>query len=334
MALGLGVAELFESLQTACTAHFGAPGVVKDLVRLSGGASQETYRFDFVMESGAGSIATKPLILRKDAAQENPANDRATEYALMRVAFDHGIPVPRQHFWLRFAEDETGFVMDRLEGETIPRRILRDSTYAVARARLTAQCAEVLARIHALPRESLPPLPEPGEPLALRLIDEQRARLDSFGDPHPVFELALRFLSAHLPAPRPLTLVHGDFRNGNLIVNEQGLHSVLDWELAHLGDPLEDLGWLCVKSWRFGAQPPVGGFGSREELFAAYSKASGSDVDAESVRFWEVFGTLKWGLICKLQAEYHLRGVKPSLELAALGRRVCETEYDLLLLLE
>ena len=276
----------------------------------------------------------RALILRKDAAHENPANDRATEHALMRFAFAHAVPVPAQHFWFELAANETGFVMDRIAGETIPRRILRDAPYAGARAKLAAQCGEVLARIHALPIASLPALPVPAEPVALRFIDEQRARLDSFGDPHPVFELALRWLDAHLPRLRPLALVHGDFRNGNLIVTEQGLTSVLDWELSHLGDPMEDLGWLCVKSWRFGAPLPVGGFGTREKLFDAYARASGSAVDAESVRFWEVFGTLKWGLICKLQAEYHLRGIKPSLELAALGRRVCETEYDLLLLLE
>jgi len=328
-ALGVGATELVAALESACRAHFAVPGAVRDLVRLSGGASQETYRFDF-----AGEGVERALILRKDAAHENPANDRATEHALMRACFDHGVPVPAQHFWLEFAPGETGFVMDRLEGETLPRRILRDAPYAHARKVLAEQCGEVLARIHAIPRHALPALSLPAEPVAATLVDEQQVRLDSFGDPHPVFELALRWLRKHLPAPSPVTLVHGDFRNGNLIVTERGLTSVLDWELSHLGDPMEDLGWLCVKSWRFGETLPVGGFGSREVLFAAYERASGHAVDTESVRFWEVFGTLKWGLICKLQAEYHLRGVKPSLELAALGRRVCETEYDLLLLIE
>ncbi len=328
-ALGVGATELVAALESACIAHFAVPGAVRGLTRLSGGASQETFRFDFAAED-----FLRALILRKDAAHENPANDRATEFALMRAVAEHGVPVPAQHFWLAFAEGDTGFVMDRLEGETLPRRILRDARYAEARAVLAEQCGNVLARIHAIPRGALPTLPLPAEPLAATLVDEQRARLDSFGDPHPVFELALRWLATRLPPPVPLALVHGDFRNGNLIVTERGLYSVLDWELSHLGDPMEDLGWLCVKSWRFGEALPVGGFGSRESLFSAYELASGHAIDRESVRFWEVFATLKWGLICKLQAEYHLRGVKPSLELAALGRRVCETEYDLLLLIE
>lgn len=325
-----GDVQLVDALEAACRAHFGVAGVVQGLVRLSGGASQETYAFGFQTDEGAA----RRLILRKDAAFENPANDRATERALMCAAFEHGVPVPQQHFWLELAPQNTGFVMDFVAGETLARRILRDAPYAHARTRLARQCGEVLAHIHAIPRSALPALPEPSRPIAPSLIDEQRRRLDSFGDAHPVFELALRWLERHLPAEREACLVHGDFRNGNLIVTERGLSSVLDWELAHLGDPMEDLGWLCVKSWRFGAEPPVGGFGTREELFDAYETVSGQRVDAESVRFWEVFGTLKWGLICKLQAEYHLRGVKPSLELAALGRRVCETEYDLLLLIE
>lgn len=317
-------------LEGACRAHFGVPGVVRGLERLSGGASQETYAFKFHSEGGSA----RKLILRKDAAFENPANDRATERALMCAAFEHGVPVPAQHFWLEFTPNDTGFVMDFVQGETLARRILRDAPYAHARTVLARQCGEVLARIHSLPHAALPALPEPPAPIAPYLIEQQRQRLDSFGDAHPVFELALRWLERHLPVEREPCLVHGDFRNGNLIVTGEGLASVLDWELSHLGDPMEDLGWLCVKSWRFGAAQPVGGFGSREDLFAAYETATGQRVDGESVRFWEVFGTLKWGLICKLQAEYHLRGVKPSLELAALGRRVCETEYDLLLLIE
>jgi len=325
-----GDIELSDALQAACRLHFGVPGVVRALVRLSGGASQETYSFAFEHDSAPA----RRLVLRKDAALENPANDRATERALMCAAFEHGVPVPNQHFWLEFGPQVTGFVMDYVAGETLARRILRDAPYASARARLAAQCGDVLARIHAIPRPALPALPEPKTPIAPFLVEEQRVRLDSFGDAHPVFELALRWLARNLPSERAIALVHGDFRNGNLIVTERGLASVLDWELSHLGDPMEDLGWLCVKSWRFGAELPVGGFGTKEDLFAAYERASGGRVDVESVRFWEVFGTLKWGLICKLQAEYHLRGVKPSLELAALGRRVCETEYDLLLLIE
>ena len=128
--------------------------------------------------------------------------------------------------------------------------------------------------------------------------------------------------------------MHGDFRLGNVIVGADGLAAVIDWELAHLGDPMEDLGWLCVKAWRFGGRPPVAGLGGYEELFAAYAEAGGGTVDPDVVRWWEVLGTWKWGVMCILQASAHLRGLVRSHELAAIGRRVCENEHDLFLALE
>jgi aminoglycoside phosphotransferase (APT) family kinase protein len=127
--------------------------------------------------------------------------------------------------------------------------------------------------------------------------------------------------------------VHGDFRNGNLIVGPDGIRAVLDWELAHLGDPLEDLGWLCVKAWRFGSPLPVGGFGTYDDLIQAYEKASGAAVDRAALRWWEMFGVFKWAVICVLQAQRHLTGGQRSVELAALGRRVAENEWDLLQML-
>jgi aminoglycoside phosphotransferase (APT) family kinase protein len=226
-----------------------------------------------------------------------------------------------------------GFVMDRVEGETIPRRILRDGEYADARPRLATQCGEIAARIHAIDPETLPHLPTNG---AATQLDQFRALLDTFGEPHPAFELGLRRLAERIPPPpiRP-GLVHGDFRNGNFIVGPEGIRAVLDWELAHLGDPAEDLGWLCVKSWRFGvADKLVGGFGDIADLLAAYEGAGGRPVEAETLRFWVALGTLRWGVICVGQAFTHLAGVVRSVELATLGRRVAETEWDLLEILD
>jgi hypothetical protein len=156
---------------------------------------------------------------------------------------------------------------------------------------------------------------------------------DGLDRPHPVFEMALRWLEANRPQAERTTVVHGDFRNGNFIMGSDGLRAVIDWELAHIGDPVEDIGWLCVKSWRFGRPAPVGGFGSYDELFAAYERESKTAVDRESARWWEMFGTFKWGVICILQTHKHLSGAERSVELAAIGRRVCEVEHDLLLLL-
>jgi len=128
--------------------------------------------------------------------------------------------------------------------------------------------------------------------------------------------------------------VHGDFRLGNLMIGADGLRAVLDWELAHLGDPMEDLGWLCVKAWRFGSPKPVAGVGDYRELIDAYAAESGLDVDPDVVHWWEVLGTLKWGIMCIMQAQSHLSGAARSHELAAIGRRVCENEHDLFLALE
>ena len=146
-----------------------------------------------------------------------------------------------------------------------------------------------------------------------------------------MFELALRWLADHDPGPsREMTLVHGDFRHGNLIIGPDGVRAVLDWEIAHLGDPMEDLGWICTNSWRFGEiDKPVGGFGSREDLFAGYEEA-GRKVDPERVMFWEVMGTLRWGIMCGRMMQRFRNAPDHPMEQAVIGRRPSETEIDLL----
>jgi aminoglycoside phosphotransferase (APT) family kinase protein len=301
---------------------------VTGLVRLSGGASRETWAFD------AGG---RPLILQRDRPGGRHAAGMATEAALLRAAAAEGVPVPAV-----VATDGDGggrrggelgpswMVVERVAGETIPRKILRDDEYAPALPGLAAQCGRALAGIHRIDPGAIPGLVG-GDQVA-----QLRGSLDLAGEPHPAFELGFRWLEANRPSAVSAdgaAVVHGDFRNGNLIVGPDGLRAVLDWEMAHLGDPLEDLGWLCVKSWRFGAEPRVGGFGTVDDLVAAYEAGSGRAVDREALAWWEVLGTLKWGIICVMQAHTHLTGVVRSVELAAIGRRVCEQEHDLLLLL-
>jgi aminoglycoside phosphotransferase (APT) family kinase protein len=303
---------------------------VHGLRRCSGGASRETWALDATGTSGH----VYPLILRRDPSGQANTDNRATEYAVLGAAEQAGVPVPRVLALLR-PDDAlgAGFLMDRVEGETIPRRILRDEEFATARPLLAAQAGAIAASIHAVDGEALAALPVLG---ARAQIEQQRALLDSFGEPHPALELGLRWLDGHEPAAPPAPrLVHGDFRNGNFIVDGGGIRAVLDWELAHLGDPIEDLGWLCVKSWRFGHPDQiVGGFGSLDQLLPAYSAAGGADVDQDAVRFWVVLGTVKWGVICAGQALLHVNGILRSVELAALGRRVAEMEWDLLDLLD
>ncbi len=303
---------------------------VSNLRRLSGGASRETWAFDAATHDGATA-----LILRRDppalVAVPSRVGGMLLEARLFAAASGAGVPVPV----LRASGDadpdvlETGFlVMDHVDGETIARKILRDEPYAYTRSVLVEQLGEAAARLHAIAPASVPGLP-PIDP-----IQKYREMLDELGHPSPTFELAFRWLAANRPQPVEPCVVHGDFRLGNVIVDETGLVAVLDWELAHLGDPAEDLGWLCVRSWRFGNDAEVAGLGTIDELLRAYHLANGRhDVNAERVHWWLVAGTLMWGVMCVLQANAHVSGAMRGVELAAIGRRIAEQEHDLLDLL-
>ncbi|MDQ1695392.1 MAG: hypothetical protein QOJ03_745, partial [Frankiaceae bacterium] len=287
-------------------------GEVSGLARLLGGASRETWSF---------TLDGRPLVLRRDPPGAPRAGAMEREATVLRAAASAGVPVPEV-----LSSGADFLVMSWLDGETIARRILRDDAYAEARPRLVAQCARALASLHGgVAPDDVPDLPT--EPDVLASV---RATLDRLGEPHPAFELGLRRLAATRPEATARTVVHGDFRLGNWMVDGNGLVGVLDWELAHVGDPVEDLGWMCVRSWRFGASPPVAGVGTRAELLAAYAAAGGLEVDEETLRWWEAYGTLRWGVICIQQAAAHLSGAVRSVELAAIGRRVCEVELDLL----
>lgn len=322
--------SLAERLSAYLSERLGHPVEVTRLSRLPGGASRETWAFDAVL---AGSAL--PLILRRDPPGRPSTRDCANEARLLQAARRAGVPVPAPR-WGESTGEALGapfIVMDRVEGETIPRRILRDETLAAARQGLVSQCAAALARVHAAPLNGLDFLGPPQSPQ--QLAQTQLSTLAALGEPHPVFELALRWLNSRLPSSRQPALVHGDFRIGNVIVGREGLQAVLDWELAHVGDPAEDLGWFCVRAWRFGNDDrPAGGMGSREDLLEAYVAAGGVPIEAGDLRFWEVYGTLRWGIMCILQASFHLSGATRSVELAAIGRRACEMEWALLDLME
>ncbi|WP_321818532.1 phosphotransferase family protein [Paraburkholderia sp. J69-2] len=324
-------ARLLAGLQAIVSRLASGGARVANLRRLSGGASQQTWSFTV-----AGQHGEHARILRRgqpDAGHRGSANvGFAAEAQLFELAAAAGVPVPHVVHVLRPQDGlGDGFVMEHVEGETLGKRIVRDARLAHARTQLAAQCGEALARIHAIEPSTLPRLRvAPANVEMAFWLGQHRA----YGMANPVFECAFQWLRRHLPpAPRVCTLVHGDFRNGNLIVTEAGLRAVLDWELAHIGDPMEDLGWLCVNSWRFGnADKPVGGFGTREQLFAAY-EAGGGQVDPQRVRFWEVFGTLKWGIVCEGMVYGWLDGTEREIEKAAIGRRTSEAEIDLLAML-
>ncbi|HLY79247.1 MAG TPA: phosphotransferase family protein [Caulobacteraceae bacterium] len=310
--------------------RFGETAELVGLERLSGGASQELWSFD--VETAGRRL---PLILRRNPdgfVQRESAAGMETEARLIGLARAAGAPAPEVvHVCEPTDGLGRGYVMERLSGETIARRILRDPAYAAARPRLARQIGAAAARIHAIDVASAGPLRVSSPEASLNAA---YAGYAGYGTPRPVVEWAFRWLREHLPSPPPSrTVVHGDMRTGNIIVGPEGLVGVLDWEAVHLGDPMEELGWICVTSWRFGeVDRPAGGFGSREELFAGYEAASGVKPDSARVRWWEVMGTLRWGMSCAMFAKEFQAGDR-SVERAAIGRRASETAIDLLAIL-
>jgi aminoglycoside phosphotransferase (APT) family kinase protein len=299
--------------------------------RLSAGASQETYRIDADTPGGRRRYA-----LRRNAGGAWGRSGvqqigLSLEARLLERARANGVPVPAVLHVLRPEDDlGEGFLMEWLDGETLGARIARGPELAGIRPRLARQCGEVLARIHAIDvhADGLDQVLETLTPEAyVRRLWE---RYQAYATPQPMIDYTARWLLEHLPPAGPLSLVHNDFRNGNLMVApEAGIVAVLDWELAHIGDPMRDLGWLCTNSWRFGAHHlPVGGFGERAELFAGYEAVSGRRIDPDAVRYWEVFGSYWWAIGCLTMAGQYRDQATRSVERPGIGRRSSECQVD------
>ncbi|MGB6057466.1 MAG: phosphotransferase [Microthrixaceae bacterium] len=301
---------------------------IEDLTRLTGGASRETWSFDAVDSAG---LRTR-LILQREQGGTALGLPFAREDLLLGAATRAGVPVAEVVVdSVGCAALATGMggarITRRVDGEALAPKIVRGDEFAAARKRLPRQLAKALAAIHSIPPDEFTDLG--GEDP----VEQIRAGLELLGINSPAFELALGWLDVNRPSQERTTVVHGDFRIGNMLVDRSGLRAVLDWELAHVGDPIEDLGWLCVRAWRFGGPGVVGGIGDLADLLAAYREAAGSEVTEDHVRWWIVAGTLRWGLICAVQASRHLDGHVRSVELATIGRRIAENEHDLLDLL-
>lgn len=324
--------EAFQhKLEAAIRRHLGAPGEVRELVRLTGGAIKTTWSFDAVV-----GTSTLPLILQQSPPERlDAATDRATpsihgahEAALLQAALGAGVPAPRVRIVLQPDDDlGEGTVTERVAGETLGRKINTDPRLAAVRPTLAAQCGAILAAIHRIDATGLDFLAQ--QPARAQLAT-YRTLADAYDHPLPAVELGLRWVAENLPKNPRTCVVHGDFRNGNLIVGEDGVRCVLDWELAHKGDPMLDLGWLCVKTWRFGGPLPAGGFGHRDELFLAYERAGGASVDPAHVRFWEAFGCIRWALMCMQLGLGHRHGARGNVEAVAIGRRIEEPLLDFL----
>ena len=299
------------------------------LTRLSGGASQETYKISIQRDQGQQDLCLRraPGGVASEDGERRPG--LAVEAALMDAARAVNVPEPDIYYVLK-EEDGLGqgFIMQWLDGETLGRRIVTSPQFARARTALVRQCGVILARIHAidlaatgLDKRLVQLSPE-------AFVMQTSERYQMLGFPQPMIDYTARWLLEHLPQDSRSALVHNDFRIGNLMVDEDGICAVLDWEVAHIGDPVRDLGWLCTRSWRFGGTLPAGGTGTREALLAAYAEESGEVISPQHLKFWEVFGSFWWAIGCLGMAEHYRTGPDKTVERPAIGRRTSECQAD------
>ena len=296
---------------------------IKQLIPLTGGASADINRIILANDD--------ELIVRRTLSQERSvmAIPKILEAKIQKVVKKNGAPVPAIIF--EFSEGEEigeGYVMEAIPGETIPRKILRDAKFSTAREKLPFEIGKSLAKIHQTQLDDLKALDQVTFSDSLEKLFQVYL---SFNQSQPVFDLAFKWLEAQELTDYGNVLVHGDFRFGNFIISEENLESIIDWELAHIGNPMEDLGWLCVRSWRFGnVEKRVGGLGDIKDLIAGYESNSDIKIDESQLDIWQLYGSLRWGIICMMQTFAHLSGMVNSVEKAAIGRRVSETEFDLM----
>lgn len=324
--------DMKTALESALSALLGTPVTVSRAALIPGGASKEAWSVDaetpsgplalLVRRAGGGVIHTDTLSLDH-------------EHQVVFTAHAAGVRAPKTYGYLPDVLGREAFVMERVPGESIGRKVVTRPELGAARAKLPEQMADELAKIHAIPLSRLPFLPGGEGDGAARVIDRIYGELDALGEPHPAIEYGLRWLRDHPPRSHGDVVVHGDFRIGNLLVGPDGLTGVIDWEFCHRGDPVEDLAWPLLRAWRFGQDAlHLGGVGPVEGYLARYAAQSGREVDRESLFFWEIMGNVKWAVGSLTQARRHLSGKERSVELATLGRLAAEVEYEIVDLVE
>ncbi len=319
-----------EQLEAAVRRRFGPQARISNVTPTTVGGSNRTLLFDLHEQAAA-----RRLVLRQEtiSAEYTPFLPASRQYPVLRVAFEHGLPVPEPVFMLEPADGMgDGYVVGAIRGESLPKTLLTAASFASARARFLEQAGACLARLHAIDirepaLDGLRDVRESGDPLAA-----WTHYYDLWEEPHPVIEYALRWLDINRPQSAGKVLVHGDFRLGNMLVATEGLRALLDWECAHFGDALEDLGWFCTRSWRLHrTDRPAGGLGQRAALYHAYERAGGAPVDPQAARWWEIFGLMRWALYNLMQIFGHQSGRRRSPAFAACGRNTSLIEYDLLM---
>jgi aminoglycoside phosphotransferase (APT) family kinase protein len=306
---------------------------------LAGGACQDNFRVDVTVEGQPSRFA-----LRSDARASLPGSiGRAEERRVIDLAVASGVPTPavRHEVPDLLRPGATALLMDWVDGVAIAARVLRDPALEAARAALPEQLARALVAIHRAPVTpgvlDVPHSATSGRAATEAMLSFSRTTLDTLPEPKPGLELVFRWLEAHAPPDRPPVLCHGDFRMGNFMVGagsppgSPGLVALVDWEFAHWGSPADDLGWLCVRDWRFGKlDRAAGGLVPRARFVEAYLAAGGLPVTEEELEWWEIAGNLRWAAGAHWQAQRVLQGHEQDLELLAIGRRAAEIEFEAL----
>ena len=336
--MDMEIDELGQRLATFIHTETGLDAALTEMMPLAGGASRDSWLV-------IGTVGPEPvqLVLRRDleTSMIEHALTREQEFHLLAAAYDSGVMVPRPRWYSSIPAvlGKPFFIMDFVEGQSIGSKVVRLPELETARARLPHQLAEQLVAIHAIDLNAYPLdfLERPPEGLspAQHAVNQVRAMVDAMGTHNPTIEFGLHWCEQHAPDCDDLTLVHGDYRVGNLLVGTEGLNAIIDWEFAHVGDPAEDLAWPCVRDWRFGnGQLRFGGISPRAPFLQAYQQYSGRQIDPQAVDYWEVLGNLRWAVTCLSQAERHLSGQDLSVEFASLGRRSAEMQLEMLRLIQ
>jgi len=322
--------DAIKRLEVWIARQSGGRAQVRDLKQLSGGAIQENWWLKVDLEGGDWP-GSHDLVLRKDAPSNVAvSHGRAEEYAILRAAHAAGVTVPTPCV---LCEDidilgTPFFLMHRALGIAAGHKLAKSD----ANDALAAELGVNLARIHAIPDSAdLAFVTKPDAPPAIATIAEYRKHLDALPDRHPAVEWGLSWLEAHAPDPVSPVFCHRDYRTGNYMVDDGALTAVLDWEFAGWSDPMEDIGWLTAKCWRFGAvDRVVGGIGSLDAFLAAYEVECGQKVDQNQVGYWQVMAHVRWAVIALQQADRFVSGGERNLELALTAHIVPELELEIL----
>ncbi len=343
----MGVEHLQGRLEAYLTARLGSSVQIQNFRSISGGACQENYSLDLFLGGAAPGERGNEyrLVMRTDRGGALDGSlSRPQEYQVIQTAFGAGVPTP-EAMWLEEDQDVIGapfYFMRRAPGRADSRFIVRDRSLSDVREKITGELAQALARLHSVGYSEDGPLgflnrldPEDPRAPARDAVKGLRSLLSYLPEAYPALEICLNWLEANMPETRDPVLVHGDFRTGNFLATERGMEALLDWEFAHWGDRHEDLTWISMRDWRFGKiNLPVGGISTREPFYEAYEKASGTAVDRKKALYWEVMGNVRWAAGAHQQAERHLSGQSRGIELASIGRRACEMEYEAMRLIE